>query len=120
MADKDVRGRAGEERAASHLLDLGYTVLDRNWRCAAGELDIVAARGADLVVVEVKTRRSAAYGHPFEAVDRRKRDRLWRLSCAWAAAHPDASRHRRLRIDVVGITGDDPATAVLEHLEGLA
>ena len=43
MADKDVRGRAGEERAASHLRDLGYTVLDRNWRCAAGELDIVAA-----------------------------------------------------------------------------
>ena len=42
MADKDVRGRAGEERAASHLRDLGYTVLDRNWRCAAGEIDLVA------------------------------------------------------------------------------
>ena len=119
MADKDDRGRAGEQRAAAHLQNLGYTVLDRNWRCAAGELDIVAARGVDLVVVEVKTRRSAAYGHPFDAVDQRKRDRLWRLSYAWSAAHPDASRHRRLRVDVVGITGDDPATAVLEHLEDL-
>ena len=97
----------------------GYEVVARNWRCAAGELDIVAARGVDLVVVEVQTRRSAAYGHPFDAVDQRKRDRLWRLSYAWAAAHPDASRHRRLRVDVVGITGDDPATAVLEHLEDL-
>ena len=47
MADKDDRGRAGEQRAAAHLQNLGYTVLDRNWRCAAGELDIVAARGVD-------------------------------------------------------------------------
>ena len=116
MADKDVRGRAGEERAASHLRDLGYTVLDRNWRCAAGELDIVAARGADLVVVEVKTRRSAAYGHPFEAVDARKRKRLWRLAGAWVLAHPELARGHRVRLDVVGVTGEDPATAVVEHL----
>lgn len=119
MADKDVRGRAGEERAAAHLQTLGYEVLDRNWRCRAGEIDIVAARGSDLVVVEVKTRRTTDFGHPFEAVDARKRDRLWRLSCAWAAAHPDASRYRRLRLDVVGVIGDDPATAAIEHLEDL-
>lgn len=119
MAQKDVRGRAGEERAARHLEAQGYTVLDRNWRCGAGELDIVATRGGQLVVVEVKTRRSEWFGHPFEAVDKRKRDRLWRLACAWIVAHPDAARRRRLRIDVIGITGEDPATAVLEHLEDL-
>jgi len=119
MADKDERGRAGEERAARHLQAEGYTLLDRNWRCASGELDIVAARGRELVVVEVKTRRTEWFGHPFEAVDRRKRDRLWRLSCAWIAAHPDLSRRRRLRIDVIGITGEDPGSAVLEHLEDL-
>ncbi|WP_431800944.1 YraN family protein [Microbacterium sp. bgisy203] len=119
MAEKDIRGRAGEERAARHLRDAGYEVLDRNWRCRQGELDIVAARGRDLVVVEVKTRRSDGFGHPFEAIDARKRDRLWRLTCAWAAAHPEAARHRRLRIDVIGIIGEDPRTAVLEHLEDL-
>lgn len=119
MAEKDVRGRAGEERAAQHLVAQGYTVLDRNWRCPAGELDIVAVRGGDLVVVEVKTRRTEGFGHPFEAVDQRKRDRLWRLSCAWAIAHPDAARRRRLRIDVIGITGQEPSTAVLEHIEDL-
>ncbi len=74
----------------------------RNWRCPAGELDLVVANERDLVVVEVKTRRSEAFGHPFEAIDRRKRARLWRLTAAWMAAHPgDAAgatpAHRRHR-----------------------
>lgn len=119
MADKDVRGRAGEDRAARYLSENGYEVRARNWRSAQGELDIVAFHGADLVVVEVKTRRSDAFGHPFVAVDAPKRDRLWRLAHAWTRAHPHLSRGRRLRIDVIGITGEDPRTAVLEHLEDL-
>lgn len=119
MAEKDVRGRAGEDRAARYLSEHGYEVRARNWRCAQGELDIVAFHGSDLVVVEVKTRRSEAFGHPFDAVDARKRERLWRLSHAWMRAHPESSRGRRLRLDVIGITGEDPRTAVLEHLEDL-
>lgn len=119
MADKDERGRAGEQRAAQHLQANGFTVLDRNWRCATGEVDIVAAEGRDLVIVEVKTRRTEWFGHPFYAVDRRKRDRLWRLGCAWVTAHPELARRRRLRLDVIGITGEDPVTAVLEHLMDL-
>ncbi len=119
MAQKDDRGRAGEERAARHLQEHGFEVLDRNWRCAAGELDIVATDGRDLVIVEVKTRRTEWFGHPFAAVDARKRDRLWRLARAWAVAHPESVRRRRLRLDVIGITGEDPATAVLEHLVDL-
>lgn len=119
MADKDVRGRAGEERAARYLSERGYDVRARNWRCVQGELDIVAFDGPDLVVVEVKTRRSDAFGHPFVAVDGRKRDRLWRVASAWMRAHPEQARGRRLRLDVIGITGPDPETAVLEHLEDL-
>lgn len=117
MADKDERGRAGEQRAVEHLTARGYRILDRNWRCRQGELDIVAARGGHLVAVEVKTRRSERFGHPFEAVDARKRARLWRLACAWTAANPSLSHGCRLRIDVIGITGADPRDAVLEHLE---
>ncbi|MFT4136097.1 YraN family protein [Microbacterium sp.] len=116
MADKDIRGRAGEERAVRYLTAQGYAVLDRNWRCPLGELDIVAARGGDLVVVEVKTRRSDRFGHPFEAVDARKRRRLWRLAAAWAGDHAPLARGRRLRLDVVGITGEDPDEGVIEHL----
>lgn len=119
MAAKDDRGRAGEERATHHLTSLGYDILDRNWRCAQGEIDIVAATRSTLVVAEVKTRRTDWFGHPFEAIDARKRQRLWRVACAWVAAHPAQVRGRSLRIDVIGITGEDPATAVLEHLEDL-
>lgn len=119
MADKDDLGRAGEERAARYLAERGYEVLDRNWRCRDGEIDIVAGHGADLVVVEVKTRSAIGFGHPFEAIDDRKRARLWRLAAAWAAAHPEMARGRELRIDAVGLIGPDPARARIEHLEDL-
>jgi len=119
MAAKDVLGRAGEDRAARYLESLGYVVLDRNWRCREGELDLVVASTRELIVVEVKTRRSERFGHPFEAVGAVKRSRLWRLAMAWIAAHPAEARGRSLRIDAVGIVGADPATADLEHLAGI-
>lgn len=116
MADKDVLGRAGEDRAARYFEHLGFTVVARNWRCRTGEIDLVVADAASVVVVEVKTRRDEGFGHPFEAIDARKRARLWRLAAAWAAAHRDLMQGRRLRIDAVGLTGRDPGTALLEHL----
>lgn len=116
MAAKDERGRSGEARAAQYLSDAGYTIFARNWRCAVGEIDIVALRDDEVVIVEVKSRRSDSYGHPFEAVDARKRARLWRLATTWAAVHP-AARGRRLRVDVIGVTGRDATTARIEHLE---
>ena len=119
MAAKDELGRAGEQRAARYLESCGYEVLDRNWRVREGELDLVVGRPGDLVVVEVKTRRGEAFGHPFEAIDRRKRQRLWRLAVAWIAAHPEQVQGRRLRLDAVAIIGSDPDTALLEHLEDL-
>lgn len=119
MAEKDVLGRAGEDRAARYLADRGYDVVDRNWRCATGEIDVVAVHERDLVVVEVKTRRGAAFGHPFEAVDQRKRRRLWQLGVAWIAAHPAQAQGRRLRLDAIALIGADPASATLEHLVDL-
>ncbi|MGB3732746.1 YraN family protein [Microbacterium sp.] len=119
MAAKDELGRAGEQRAARHLRAQGYIILDRNWRCPQGEIDIVARRDDVLCVVEVKTRRSVRYGHPFEAIDERKRHRLWRLAFAWAAAHPDAARRREIRLEAIGLIGADADTAQLEHLVDL-
>lgn len=116
MADKDLLGRAGEDRAARYFEELGFAVLARNWRCRAGELDLVVADADAVVVVEVKTRRSDDFGHPLEAIDARKRARLWRLAMAWAGAHRDQMQGRRLRIDAIGLTGADPAAARLEHL----
>lgn len=119
MADKDELGRAGEDRAAAYLYELGWTLIERNWRCSAGEIDVVAEDGRDLVIVEVKTRRGEGFGHPFEAVDARKKGRLWRLAMAWIAAHPDRAQGRRLRLDAVSVLGPDPATGTLEHLRDL-
>jgi putative endonuclease len=116
MADKDELGRAGEERAARYFADIGFSVIDRNWRCAAGEIDLVAVDEEHVVIVEVKTRRGEGFGHPFEAIDARKRARLWRLATAWVAAHRDVVQRRRLRIDAVAVIGADPRTGSLEHL----
>lgn len=116
MAAKDELGRAGEERATQHLRSRGYAILDRNWRCEQGEIDIVAFRDDRLCIVEVKTRRSDLYGHPFDAIDERKRRRLWRLAFAWAAAHPDAARRCEIRLEAIGLVGADVSTARLEHL----
>ena len=116
MAHKDVLGRAGEDRAARYFEAQGFTVLARNWRCRDGEIDLVVADRSAVVIVEVKTRRDDGFGHPFEAIDARKRGRLWRLSIAWASAHRELVQGRRLRIDAVGLIGADPRTARLEHL----
>lgn len=119
MAAKDDLGRAGEARAAQHLSRSGYDIVDRNWRCPDGELDLVAVRGREVVVVEVKTRRSDGYGDPLEAVDARKRARLWRLAHRWRHEHPDHATGRALRLDVIGITGADPWSGRLVHLEDI-
>src|SRR5664280_1301356 len=68
MHAKDALGRYGEDVAVRHLLDAGWQVLERNWRCRAGEIDIVARDGGVLVFCEVKTRSSALFGVPAEAV----------------------------------------------------
>ncbi|MFJ4224964.1 YraN family protein [Microbacterium sp. NPDC089695] len=120
MAAKDDLGRAGEERAVQHLIGLGYEILDRNWRCAQGEIDIVGRLGRHLAIVEVKTRSSSRFGHAFEAVDARKLGRLWQLAFAWSAEHRDEARGRILRVEVVAVTGPDPRAAEIEHLVDVA
>lgn len=120
MSHNTTLGRAGEQRAAEYLAQGGYDIVDRNWRCSDGEIDLVAVHGDLLTIVEVKTRSSTRYGHPFESLDRAKTDRLWRLATMWARAHPEVARGRRIRVDAVAVTGPDPADARIEHLAGLS
>lgn len=97
-------GADGEDRAARWYVAAGYEVLDRNWRCPLGEIDLVCRRGSTIVVVEVKARSSGAFGSPAEAVTSVKQRRLRRLAACWLA-----QRRRRavlVRFDVVAVTGD--------------
>jgi putative endonuclease len=94
-------GKRGEDLAAAHLAEAGYRILERNYRCLFGEIDIVAEEGETLVFVEVKSRRSAAYGDPQLAVGLQKQRKISRI-----ATHYLAERHlfhRPARFDVVAV-----------------
>jgi putative endonuclease len=118
MAAKDDLGRRGERIAERVLTGRGYEILDRNWRCPEGEIDLIALDGEALVFIEVKTRTSA-FGHPFEAITPGKLSRLRRLAAAWLAARGPVRRATRLRIDAIGVIAPRDAPASIEHLEGI-
>jgi len=115
---KDALGRYGERLAAEHLAAVGFVVLERNWRCDQGEIDIVARDGDVLVICEVKTRSSVSHGTPFEAVTQRKLHRLERLGIAWMKAR--SVRPRGMRVDVVSVLRPPTGRAVVEHVRGLS
>lgn len=116
MRAKDALGRYGEDVAARHLSDAGLTVVARNWRCAAGEIDIVARDGSALVICEVKTRSSAAFGLPAEAITARKAAKLRELALHWLAEHPGHGCD--VRFDVVSVLRSSSGPARVEHLRG--
>ena len=117
MAQKDDVGRFGEDRAAVHLTEAGYTVLDRNWRCAQGEIDLIAAKDGVVVFVEVKTRSGTGFGHPFEAITVAKLARLRRLAGAWC--EQSMVRAMRIRIDAIAVINRPGREPMVEHLEGV-
>ncbi|MDX6739128.1 YraN family protein [Actinocorallia sp. A-T 12471] len=111
-------GRRGEEAATVYLRRLGWQVLDRNWRCPEGELDIVALEGRTHVFCEVKTRRDVGFGHPAEALTPVKARRLRRLALRWSREH--GVRAAGIRIDLIGLVGGGPAGFTVEHLREVA
>ena len=112
-------GQIGEERAVEHLVGLGWQVLDRNWRCNEGELDVVAhdPHAGALVFVEVKCRSGLGFGDPLEAVTWRKRSKIRQLSLLWLAEH--RLRADRLRIDAIGVLLQPGRKPVLSHAQGI-
>ena len=117
MRMKDAVGRFGEQLAVDTLAAAGLTVIERNWRCADGELDIVAAENDTLVFVEVKTRSSVAFGDPAEAVQPAKAARVRRLAVGWLVEHPEPY-WPQIRFDVVAVVRRGPDGPVVRHLRG--
>jgi putative endonuclease len=97
------RGAWGERLVASWYEARGFVVVERNWRCSFGEIDLVVARDELVVFCEVKARRTGAFGTGVEAVSAAKRRRLRRLGAAWLAASPH--RAFEVRFDVAAVDG---------------
>jgi putative endonuclease len=110
-------GDYGERVAARHLTDQGMVVLDRNWRCDKGELDLVLRDGQTLVGCEVKTRTSLSHGSPHEAVTDAKLARLQKLLLCWMRQHD--VHPAETRVDLVAVLRPTRGPALLEHVRGI-
>jgi putative endonuclease len=118
QARKQAIGSFGERVAARHLQGLGMAILETNWTCKYGEVDIVARDGATLVICEVKTRTGTTHGTGLEAVTGRKAARLRRLAAYWLEVHqvqPEA-----VRIEVVSVLVPPRGAPQVERVVGVA
>lgn len=112
-------GQLGEDLAVQYLVELGWTILERNWRIHGvgerGEVDIVAfdPDSSAVVIVEVKTRHSLRAGHPIEAITPQKLGRLRRLAGLWCSENRPGVAG--LRIDVIAVTTTGEGAAEIDH-----
>jgi putative endonuclease len=101
MAARNDLGKHGEQLAVDYLETEGMTIIERNWRCRHGEIDVIAEEGPTLVVVEVKTRSSRSHGSALESIRPVKLARLRVLAAAWLATQ--SRSYRAVRIDVIAL-----------------
>ena len=116
-ASRQALGAYGETVAARHLVEQGMTLLERNWRCPVGEVDLVLREGHVLVVGKVKTRAGELGGSPHEAITPAKLERLQRLGEEWQVAH--GPRLPEVRVDLVAVRLAARGAAEVEHVRGL-
>lgn len=108
-------GQEGESAAEQYLRRKGYRILARNLRSSVGELDLVAEEGQVLVFVEVKARRTDAFGGAIYAVHQRKQEKVIQLAAQYLARHH--IKDRLCRFDVVLLQGDETAPTQVEHIQ---
>ena len=115
MSDRDKLGRRGEKLAARHLRRNGYRIVERNFRCPLGEIDLIALRPDEVVFVEVKTRRSAEFEPPEVNVTPAKRRRIRRLAQYYLTEKN--INDFNVRCDVIAIVMNEAGDTELEHFE---
>lgn len=109
-------GAIGEKLAADYLKKRGYKIIQRNFRCREGEIDIIAQKGECLVFVEVRTKRNIAFGTPEESVTLAKREKLISLANTYLQSYDNPPLS--WRIDVVAVElGPNNKVSRLEHIE---
>jgi putative endonuclease len=108
-------GDRGEQLAAGYLAERGWVIIHRNYRIGHREIDLVARRSEVVAFVEVKTRGGLGYGHPLEAITRKKRGEIQRVAAAWIKAH--GLRGDVYRFDAIAILLPAGGEPVIEHVE---
>ena len=115
--DKQSLGQFGEEQAARYLRRRFYTILERNFRCRFGEIDLIAKRGGILAFVEVKLRKSDAFARAAEFVDFRKQNRLRMAAELWLSLHETELQPRFDVVEVYAPDGEATKKPLINHLE---
>ena len=111
-------GTIGEEAVADYLVNLGFSILARNWRTKGGELDLIAKSPSGKIhIIEVKTRSSHAFGHPLEAIDREKAHRLQKLALAWLVTHNYFGSE--YQVDVAAVTLNRTLRPIIDYRSGV-
>lgn len=118
MRAKDALGKYGEDLAADYLQRAGLIIMERNYRCRLGEVDILARDENVLVVCEVKTRTTENFGSPIAAVTPIKMRRMRKVALAWVAERGVRPPH--IRFDVIGIVHGAGGQPTLEHVRDVA
>lgn len=101
--NKQQLGKLGEDVAQQYLEKKGYRILCRNFRCRAGEIDIIASKGNSLHFIEVKTRQTDQFGHPAESITGKKKSHMKAAAYSYLSMGPGAGLHYEIQLDAVEI-----------------
>lgn len=110
-------GRWGENIAAEDLRRKGYQILEANWRCRFGEIDLIARRGGYLCFVEVKLRKSNQFAAAVEFVDRRKQQKIRTTAQMYLMMHPRMEQPRFDVIEIYAPEGMQTKHPIIHHIE---
>lgn len=112
-------GQQAEEFAAQYLeQSLGWTILERNWRCRKGELDLIAWDGSGLIIIEVRSRSQTYYGEPIEAIDERKLKQLQRVIPCYLWSRP-GWESELIRVDAIALFLQNDMVQSLVHIRNV-
>ncbi|MFK4434977.1 putative endonuclease [Paenibacillus sp. RC73] len=111
---RKAKGALGEQAAASFLENLGYRIIERNWRCRSGEMDLIASREDILVFIEVRSRSSSNYGTPAESITARKITQVRQTAAVYL--HMNGIGDVPIRFDMISVRLIDETAVVTEHI----
>ncbi len=113
---KRTTGQRGEDLAANYLTQRGFVIMERNYRCRWGEIDIICRQGGYLIFVEVRSKTTDRYGTPEESINRAKISRIRKTAMEYLTSHPER-KPVKMRFDLIAITFKNKQESI-NHIKG--